>query len=308
LYQLADQEPFVSKPELKGVIAASITPITADLQIDVARLAAHAARLLGEGCSYVSTFGTTGEGASFSTVEKMAALAGLKAAGLDMGRQVPGVMTPTLDDAARMLRAVADLGCRAALVLPPFYYEAGEAGIAAFYDALIARAPTDIDIILYNIPQLSRIRFTPELITTILDRHGPRIAGIKDSTGDVGNGVMLTRTFPQLAVFTGDDRVMPSLLANGGAGLIGGLPNLFACDLKALYDDPQNAALLDKQAARIAAVDAYGSLVALKAALAHYTGDEAFARTMPPLLPLDAGDRARLVAGFEETGFHALAA
>jgi 4-hydroxy-tetrahydrodipicolinate synthase len=308
LYQLADQEPFVLKPELKGVIAASITPVTADFEIDVERLAAHAGRLLDEGCSFVSTFGTTGEGASFSTVQKIAALGGLKAAGVDMSRQVPGVMTPTLDDAVRMMNAVADCGCRAALVLPPFYYEAGEAGIAAFYDALIARTSGDLEIVLYNIPQLSRVRFTPSLITGIVERHGSRIAGIKDSTGDVGNGVMLAKTFPQLAVFTGDDRVMPPLLANGGAGLIGGLPNLFARDLKALYDNPENAALLEKQAVRIAAVDAYGSLVALKAALAHYTGDEAFARTMPPLLPLGPGDRRQLVASFEETGFHALAA
>lgn len=301
----------MSEPALKGVIAASITPVTADLRIDAPRLAAHAERLLEQGCSFVSTFGTTGEGASFSTAEKIAALETLKAAGADMSRQVPGIMTPVLDEAARMLTAVEDLGCRAALVLPPFYYGASDAGIAAFYDALLARAEGQIDIVLYNIPQLSRVRFTPSLVQTILDRHGSRIVGIKDSTGDVDNGVILARTFPQLAVFTGDDRVMPTLVTNGGAGMIGGLPNLFARDLKALYDDPTSPAgaeRLARQAVRIEAVDAYGSLVALKAALAHYTGDEEFARTMPPLVALTPDERTRLVALFDETGFDAAAA
>ena len=295
--------------DLKGVIAASITPIAADLSVDVARLAAHAARLLEEGCSFVSTFGTTGEGASFSTREKLAALKGLKAAGADMSRQVPGVMTPTLDDAAEMLVGIAELGCRAALVLPPFYYGTSEAGIAGWFDALIerTRAATQIDILLYNIPQLSRIRFTPELVRMIVSRHGSRIAGIKDSTGDVDNGVMLATTFRELAIFTGDDRVLPTLLANGGAGMIGGMPNVFARDLAALYGDRTRADLLDKQTQRIVAVDTHGSLVALKAALAQYLSDENYARVLPPLEALDAEGRGKLLASFAQSGFVAAA-
>ncbi len=291
--------------DLRGVICASITPLTADFSVDVPRLAAHSARLLEQGCSFVSTFGTTGEGASFSTAEKLTALKALKAAGADMRRQVPGVMTPTLDDAAQMLVGIAELGCRAALVLPPFYYGTSEAGIAGWFDALIERtkSATEIDILLYNIPQLSRIRFTPDLVRTILGRHGSRIAGIKDSTGDVDNGVMLARTFPDLAIFTGDDRVLPTLLANGGAGMIGGMPNVFARDLRGLFDNRTRADLLDKQTQRILAVDAHGSLVALKAALAHYLGDESYARVLPPLRPLDAEGRAKLLASFAQSGF-----
>ncbi|SFZ83746.1 4-hydroxy-tetrahydrodipicolinate synthase [Devosia enhydra] len=291
--------------DLRGVIAASITPVTPELGVDVPRLAAHAARLLNDGCSFVSTFGTTGEGASFSTREKLAALGALKAAGADMSRQIPGVMTPTLDDAAEMVTGIAALGCRAALVLPPFYYGTSEAGIADWFDALVARTEgtTRIDLLLYNIPKLSRVRFTPELVRAILSRHGSRIVGIKDSTGDIENGVMLARSFPELSVFTGDDRVLPTLLANGGAGMIGGMPNVFARDLRSLYDAPGRTDLLDKQALRIEAVDSNGSLVALKAALAHYLGDENYARALPPLRALEAAERAGLIARFAESGF-----
>ncbi|UYN98079.1 MAG: dihydrodipicolinate synthase family protein [Devosia sp.] len=299
----------MSAAPLKGVIAASITPIAADLSVDIGRLAAHTHRLIDNGCAYVSTFGTTGEGASFSTAEKLKALGALRDAGADMSRQVPGVMTPTLDDAAAMVTGIAALGCRAALVLPPFYYGTSEAGIADWFDALVerTRSATDIDLLLYNIPQLSRIRFTRELVETIISRHGSRIAGIKDSTGDVDNGVMLARSFPNLAVFTGDDRVLPTLLANGGAGMIGGMPNVFARDLRSLYDDRTNAAILDKQTQRILAVDKYGSLIALKAALAAYLDDEDFARVLPPLKALDGDGRAKLLASFAQTGFDAAA-
>lgn len=299
----------MSAAPLKGVIAASITPLAEDYSIDTARLAAHSKRLLENGCAFVSTFGTTGEGASFSTSEKLAGLKALRAAGADMSLQVPGVMTPTLDDAAQMLTGIAEAGCRAALVLPPYYYGTSEAGIAAWYDALIERtnSATQIDILLYNIPQLSRVRFTRELVETITRRHGSRIVGIKDSTGDIDNGVMLAKSFPDLAVFTGDDRVLPTLLNNGGAGMIGGMPNVFARDLRALYDDRANAEILAKQTERILAVDRHGSLVALKAALATYLGDETYARVLPPLMALDGEGRSKLLETFAQTGFDATA-
>lgn len=292
--------------DLRGIIAASITPLAADFSIDIERFHAHVERLLANGCSFVSTLGTTGEGASFSTDEKLAALKALKARGADMMRQVPAVMTPTLDDAARTLVGISELGCRAALILPPFYYGTSEAGIAGWFDALIERtkAETQIDLLLYNIPQLSRVRFTPELIRMLVERHGSRIVGVKDSTGDVDNGVLLAKTFPNLAIFTGDDRVLPTLLANGGAGMIGGMPNIFARDLRALFDNPQDTDRLDKQSQRILAVDRHGSLVALKAALAHYLGDENYARPLPPLKPVEGDERKALLASFADSGFN----
>lgn len=291
--------------DLKGVVAAAVTPVTPDFAVDVPRFANHLDGLLAQGCSYVSTFGTTGEGASFSTAQKIAALKDLKAAGADMRRQIPAVMTPALDDAAESLVAYSELGCRAVLVLPPFYYGADEAGIAAFFDALIERtgSRTTIGLLLYNIPQLSRVHFTPTLVHSILAKHGSRIAGIKDSTGNVENGVMLAQTFRDLAIFTGDDRVLPTLLRNGGAGMIGGMPNVFASDLRALYDDPGNGDLLDKQSKRIVAVDRYGSLVALKAAMAHYGNDEHLARAVPPLRALDSVKRTELIKLFQDTGY-----
>ncbi|CDN55798.1 Dihydrodipicolinate synthase [Neorhizobium galegae bv. officinalis bv. officinalis str. HAMBI 1141] len=299
----------MSNAALKGIVAASVTPVTADFRIDTVRLKAHIDHLLANGCSFISTFGTTGEGASFSTAQKLEALKALKADGVEMGRQLPAIMTPSFDDAVTSLIAYGELGCRAALVLPPFYYGASEDGVAAFFDALIERtkAHTEIALVLYNIPQLSRVRFTQPLIAALLRRHGSRIAGIKDSTGDLDNGLMLVKSFPELAVFTGDDRVLPTLVKAGGAGMIGGMPNVFTRDLRALYDNPDDAGLLEKQSRRIEAVDAYGSLVALKAALAHYRNDESLAYAVPPLVALNQCDRVMLIELFERTGYRAAA-
>jgi len=293
--------------DLKGVICAAATPVTARFEVDADRFAMHCERLLNDGCSFVSSFGTTGEGASFSTNEKIVALRAIKAAGADMARQIPSIMTPSSDEAGRMLAEVAALGARAALVLPPFYYPMVEDGVVAFFELMLERAGNpSIDLLLYNIPQLSRTAFTPSLIDKLIARFGSRIVGIKDSTGDVENGVMLARRYPQLSIFTGDDRVVPALLAAGGAGMIGGMPNVFARDLRAMYDAPQTPrgqALLASQASRIDTVNANGSQLALKAALARVYNNAEWARPLPPLIALPQAQAQSVWDAFLATGF-----
>ncbi|MCP8885136.1 dihydrodipicolinate synthase family protein [Devosia sp. XJ19-1] len=298
----------MANSDLSGIICASVTPITMQFSIDAGRLAMHCARLLSEGCSFVSTFGTTGEGASFSTNEKIAALQDLRDAGSDMSRQIPSVMTPSSDEAGRMIAEIAALGCRGALVLPPFYYaSATEEGIVAFFETALERAGNpDIDILLYNIPQFTRITFTPSLVRKLVARFGAQIVGIKDSTGKLDSGVELAQGFPQLSVFTGDDRVLPNLLPQGGAGMIGGMPNVFSKDLRQLYEAPgadSSNALKANAATRIEAVDGNGALLALKATLAAIYDDAEWSRAMPPLMEL-APERAKLVFdAIEATGF-----
>lgn len=298
----------MANSDLSGIICASVTPVTAQFSIDAGRLAMHCARLLSEGCSFVSTFGTTGEGASFSTNEKIAALHALRDAGADMSRQIPSVMTPSSDEAGHMIAEIAALGCRGALVLPPFYYaSATEEGIVAFFETVLERAGhPDVDILLYNIPQFSRITFTPSLVRKLVARFGARMVGIKDSTGKLESGVELAQGFPQLSVFTGDDRVLPNLLSQGGAGMIGGMPNVFSKDLRQLYDAPgaESANILKTNAARrIEAVDGNGALLALKATLAAFYDDAEWSRAMPPLMAIAPEQAKQVFDAIEATGF-----
>ena len=300
----------MSKFRLKGVVAASITPVTQDGEIDVPRLTQHIARLLQDGCAYVSTFGTTGEGASLSSPQKSDALRRLADSGVDMSRQLPAAMTPTVADAAETLRTAAQLGCRASLVLPPFYYPFWtNAGVVDFIEAAANRAERDapaIDLVLYDIPQFSRVPYTPELVSMLIERFGERIIGMKDSTGDRDHGVTLAQTFAQLSIFTGDDRVLPDLLRAGGAGIIGGMPNLFARDLNLLVADPDSAVgreISGKAARRIEALDGNGGLAAIKAVLAIYNDDPELARVLPPLRSLDERTAAKVARLVSETGF-----
>jgi len=281
-------EQSTTSSSLGGIITAILTPVRADLSIDTERLVAHARDLLAKGGSRVSTFGSTGEGVAFSSPEKREAVEALLAAGIRTDQLLPAIMTSSVGTAAQELAGLAELGCREVLVLPPFYYGSPSvAGLVSFYEALFERAGRpNVRLVLYNIPAMSGVTITHDLIRALRAGKGAPIAGVKDSTGNIESGLAYVKAFPDLAIFTGDDRVLPHLLHAGGAGMIGGLPNLYVEDLVALYSDPKgpNAHSLAALAAeRIARIDSTGGLVALKSELASRESDPDWVRCMPPL-------------------------
>ncbi|MFN3663790.1 dihydrodipicolinate synthase family protein [Yoonia sp.] len=270
---------------LTGVVGAAITPVTPDFTPDVDRLFAHCTHMLDQGCAYTSVFGTTGEGASFSARQKIDALRQLAALGLDMSHQIPGIMESSIDAAAEQYRAAADLGVRAALIIPPFYYTPSDAdAVADFYAAIVARAGSpDLDIVLYNFPAFSGVTFTPDLVRRVVARLGTRVIGIKDSTGDLDAGLALIAAFPDLAIFTGDDRLVTRMVAAGGAGMIGGMVNLFPAECVALFNGQASQDAQDLAKSRIVTVNDTGGLPAIKAVLGLRHDDPAYSRCCPPL-------------------------
>lgn len=270
--------------DLRGVICATVTPLDEEGCIDTSLLAEHCSRMLEAGCSFVSAFGTTGEGVSFSVREKVVALEALAEHGVDMSRHIPGVMVTSVDDAAQLYLAASRLGCRAALIIPPFYYSPTPSGVADFYEAVIKKAGAPkTDIVLYNFPHFSGVAFTPELVQLVMARCGGRIAGIKDSTGNLDDGLALIDAFPELSIFTGDDRILTRMVAAGGAGMIGGMPNLYAADCLKLFADKAADAIQQLAKRRIEEVDQNGGLVILKALLAKQYNNDAFGRVAPPI-------------------------
>lgn len=273
---------------LGGIIAAILTPASPDLTIEVSRLIAHARNLLADGCTRVSTFGSTGEGVAFSSAQKRDANRALIAAGVGPHQMLPAIMATSVATAAEELGDLAAMGCRHVLVLPPFYYRtASLAGLVSYFEAVyqLAGRPT-VDFVLYNIPAMSGVTISHELVRALQAGCGANISGVKDSTGNVESGLAYVKAFPDLAIFTGDDRVLPHLLRAGGAGMIGGLPNLYAKDLVSLYGatEPSDAQRLATLAAeRIVDIDARGGISALKHGLADALDDPEWKRSMPPL-------------------------
>ena len=68
-----------------GVNAAVLTPMNADLSIDLDRMAGHCRWLLANGCNGLGVLGTTGEANSLGISERITVLEGLVARGIPGG-------------------------------------------------------------------------------------------------------------------------------------------------------------------------------------------------------------------------------
>lgn len=293
-------------PPLRGIVAAAVTPADEDHGIDVPRLLAHTRWLLANGCDLVSLFGTTGEGPSFPVADRIEATRAVISGGVSPRRLVPAVMTASAGEGRQMFRALAEMGCRAALVMPPFFFEATDDGVFRFcaHVADGGGAAPDLPILLYHYPAMSGFGFSHDLIARLVAHFGPRLAGIKDSSGDLDHTLGLITAFPTLSVFTGTDLHLAAAVAAGGAGIIGGVPNVNARLLAArLAADADATGALDARIATLfAEVVKTGGPLPIKAMVARLHGDAAWAEGAPPLTRLAQGDRDALIACLEATG------
>lgn len=294
-----------SPPILKGIVAAAVTPVSPDMTVDHPRLIQHVKWLLANGCDMVSLFGTSGEGPSFPLFERLEATGRVIRSGVPASRLIPAVMTTGIQDARDLLTGYAALGCRAVLIMPPFFFEGSDEGVMAFFEQTVGAVETSIPFLLYHYPAISGFAFSGDLIARLSKRFGDQLIGIKDSSGDRAHSLALISRFPQLSVFTGTDTDLCTVVAAGGAGIIGGAPNANAALLRArLAAPPDQAEALDNTIQQVfAAIVEIGGPMPLRMMVARVHNDAAWLHPMPPLIPADRFAQAALVAKIEAAGY-----
>lgn len=288
--------------KLRGVFAAVLTPLDADLRPDVKRFAAHCRWLLENGCDGLAPLGTTGEANSLAVCDRMALIEGAAKAGLPMGRMIFGTGTPALHDTVMLGRAALQAGAGGLLVLPPFYYKnPSEEGLYAAFAAVAERigdlAPR---IYLYHFPQMSAVPVTLGLTARLQDAFPGLFVGMKDSSGDFANSKAFMGAFPGFDVFSGSEELLLDNLKAGGPGCISATTNVTAhlaqrvCQAWERGDAAaaETAQKIVRQARRT--LSRYPAIPALKAIVAALSDDPAWLDMLPPQRPLDKAQAAAL--------------
>jgi 4-hydroxy-tetrahydrodipicolinate synthase len=286
--------------KLAGVIAAIATPVDDAGEPDVARGATLAHFLLNNGCDGLNVLGTTGEATSFSLEQRKRVMSAYKDAGIPTDRMMVGTGAAATADAVALTRHAADLGFAAALVLPPFYYKGvPDDGLAAYIDSIVqAAASTPIAIYLYHYPALSGLPWHVTLIRRLLDSHGARIAGLKDSSGDMAYAREAAAISKEFKVFPSTEAALLEARAGAFAGCISATANLNA-DLCARAFHGGDATALDAAVTIRKLFDGKALVPGIKALLSHIHQDPALARVKPPLAVFPAADRATVTAGYD---------
>ncbi len=291
-----------------GVNAAVLTAMNDDLSVDLDRMAAHSRWLLANGCNGLGILGTTGEANSLGVDERLAVMEGLIERGVPASVLMPGTGTTAITDTVKLTRRVEALGCRGALLLPPFFYKnPSEDGLFAYFSEVIQRVGGDIRIYLYHFPAQSAVPFTIDLVGRLLAAFPGKVKGIKDSSGDFANTRSYADHFARdgFEVFCGDDGALHSLLQVGGAGCITAAANVGSAVSAVVYANRDNAAGAAAQvqlgAIRKAVVSA-PLIPGLKALVARNTGNPAWNNQRPPHMKLSAEAAGRLFVTFDACG------
>lgn len=291
-----------------GVNAAVLTPMNADLSIDLDRMAAHCRWLLANGCNGLAVLGTTGEANSLGVSERIAVLEGLVERGIPAAKMLPGTGTTAIPDTVALTRAAERVGCRGALLLPPFYYKnPSDDGLLAYFSEVVQRVGGNIALYLYNFPQQSAIPFSVAFIERLLAANPGKFKGIKDSSGNYENGLSYVEAFARdgFEVYAGDDTLLKPLLEKGSAGCITAASNVncaIGAQVYAGWNTPAGAAAHEILAATRKAVISVPLISGLKALVARNTGDAAWETIRPPHLKLTAAQKASLFAAFDASG------
>jgi 4-hydroxy-tetrahydrodipicolinate synthase len=285
-----------------GLSCALTTPFLADGALDRARFADHAAWCLERGCSSVTVFGTTGEGASLGLSARQGAIDALRARGIDLRRQVVGgVAAAAHEDALDHMRLLLDAGARAVLLAPPFYFkDVGEDGLFAWFSTLFDALGEGLrDVILYNIPSVTAVALSPALVGRLRQAYPAAIVGVKDSSGSRDSAAAFLDAHRDMAVLIGDERLLAGAMEAGAEGAISGLANVVPERMAAIIADAAPDAVVSGM---VDALMDHAVTPAVKSLVADHTGEEGWRRVRPPLRALDEAEASRLRAAVSAAG------
>ena len=199
-----------------GSIPALVTPFSGG-RVAEDTLAGFVEWQIAEGSNGLVPCGTTGEVATLTADEHREVIAHTVQVA---NRRVPviaGCGTYSTAASIERIRAAADVGADAALVVVPYYNKPSQAGLAAHFTAIADASP--LPIVVYNVPSRTVADISVETLAEIA-KH-PKIVAVKDATGNLGRvsaqRLSCGEDFIQLS---GNDDMALGFNAMGGVGCI----------------------------------------------------------------------------------------
>jgi 4-hydroxy-tetrahydrodipicolinate synthase len=170
-----------------------------------------------EGSNALVPCGTTGECATLNRDEHREVIAHAVAVAKGRVPVIAGCGSYSTEVAIEMVRASADVGADAVLVVVPYYNKPSQAGLAAHFTAIADASP--LPIIVYNVPSRTVADISVETLAQVA-KH-PRIVAIKDATGNLARvSAQRLACGEEFVQLSGNDDMALGFNAMGGVGCI----------------------------------------------------------------------------------------
>jgi len=200
----------------RGSFTALVTPFR-NGQFDRATFEKQIEFQAKQGTNGIIPVGTTGESPTLSHEEHHRVV---KLAVEVAKRRVPviaGASSNNTQTALELARSAERAGASAILAVTPFYLKPSQAGIVAHFRAI--HDAVGIPVILYDVPARTGVALDDVTVKRLAGL--PRIAGLKDATGDIARVGRLRRRLGQdFLLLSGDDSTQAAFRLAGGDGCI----------------------------------------------------------------------------------------
>jgi N-acetylneuraminate lyase len=293
---------------LTGLVAAAFTPFAPDGSVDEARIEEQAQRMIADGLAGVFACGTTGEGPSLTTAERMrVAERWTRAAGARLP-VIVHVGHNCLEDCRTLAAHAQRIGAAGIGCLAPSFFRPKTVGELVDFCTPVAAAAPGLPFYYYHLPSVTGVHLP---MTDFLAAAAPRIptlVGIKYTHEDLADFSACSRLDGgRFEMIFGRDEILLAALTCGARAAIGStynfMPGVFHAVIAAFGRGDLAAARASQSLAAdiIAVMIRHGGLPAGKAMMPLVGIDCGPVRL--PLVDLDAARRDALRRDLAALGF-----
>ncbi|BBN83099.1 4-hydroxy-tetrahydrodipicolinate synthase [Pseudoalteromonas sp. A25] len=193
---------------------ALVTPFDAQGQVDYDTLSTLVAEQQSANNGLL-ILGSTGEGLALSQGEQRTIVEHVCA----LSPSVPIMVAVGGFNLAEQLEWLAfcdTLPIDAYLLGSPLYAKPGIVGQTQWFDALLGA--TERPCMIYNVPGRSAVAISPQVLNNL--KHHHNLWAVKEASGDIATFEAFRQAAPNVAIFSGDDALMPYFAQAGAAGLV----------------------------------------------------------------------------------------
>jgi 4-hydroxy-tetrahydrodipicolinate synthase len=304
----------MNTPDLRGLIAATVTPMQADFSVDEESLRRYVGWLADQGVSGMAVNVDTGEGPHLFPEERRRVLEVVLE---EVGSRVvvvAGLTATFTEQATRVAKETAALGVDAFLVFPISAYQGEplDPEIPARYHAAVAEVSGKPLIAFQLQPALGGVNYSPEAIRRVMGVDG--VVAIKEASFDAKRFLETTRIVRSLpepkVVLNGNDNFLLEAYLLGAEGALLGFGTLAASEQVKMLEavrarDHDRAFELGRKLQDLCDVIFAPPVRNYRARIKHALArlgviDRNYVR--PPLLPLDEGERDGVDLALKEAG------
>ena len=285
--------------KIKGIFAASMSILDANLALNSNKTISHAENLIDQGCHGIAILGSTGQAQLISIGEKINLLNELSVSKYK-NKYLIGTGLNSLGETINLMKISISLGFDKFLIMPPAYYKYEDKEVVNFYSKIIDKIP-ESKIILYNFEKLCGYKFSINCVEELVKKFPDQIVGVKDSSYNLYENLKIEN----FSVLLGSEVKLLKGLELGCTGVITATCNVTASLARKVYDDflNNNKQTKNEKLCNVRKVfDQFDLISGLHSFLMQE--NKIYENILPPLSLLNLSDRKKLIEDLGKLNFN----